>query len=127
MITAIQNKFAGHRIVIYPDASGKSRSTSGKSDIDLLKRARFTVRNLNKNPFVRDRVNKMNSAFLNGKGERLYLVNTNQCPVYTEGLEKQPYKNGEPDKEGGFDHITEAGGYFIHQHINKSKVAKIHS
>jgi len=28
-------------------------------------------------------------------------------------LERQTYKNGEPDKSTGFDHITEAGGYFI--------------
>jgi len=50
-------------MVIYPDASGKNRKTSGKSDIDLLRNSGFTVRHQSSNPPVRDRVNAMNSAF----------------------------------------------------------------
>jgi len=115
MIELIRERYRGHSIVIYPDASGKNRSTSGKSDIRLLREARFTIKSPSKNPFVRDRVNAMNNAFMNNKGERRYLVNTNNCPVYSEALEQQTYKNGVPDKTTGFDHICEAGGYFIHQ------------
>ena len=115
MIQVIKERYQGHSIVVYPDASGKNRSTSGKSDIRLLREARFTIRSLSKNPFVRDRVNAMNTAFLNNKGERNYLVNTNNCPVYSEALEQQTYKNGVPDKTTGFDHICEGGGYFIFQ------------
>lgn len=116
MINKIKNNFPNHRIVVYPDASGKNRKTSSsETDIQLLKRARFVVKNLNQNPSVRDRVNVMNAAFLNAKGERTYFVNTHNCPTYTEALEKQAYKNGEPDKTNGFDHPNEAGGYFIWQ------------
>lgn len=100
--------------VIYPDASGKNRNTSGKSDIDLLKAAGYTVRYTSKNPFVRDRVNAMNKAFKDINGEICYRVNANDCPEYVESLEKQGYKNGEPDKTGGFDHCVDAGGYFIY-------------
>ncbi|WP_417867971.1 terminase large subunit domain-containing protein [Xanthomarina gelatinilytica] len=125
MISKIQNRFKGHTIVIYPDASGANRKTSSAdTDIKLLKQARFVVKNLTSNPAVRDRVNTMNSAFLNAKGERGYLVNTNNCPIYTEALEKQAYKNGEPDKTTGFDHPNEAGGYFIWQ-FSKSKSIRI--
>ena len=106
-------------VVIYPDASGKNRSTSGRSDIDLLRQAGFVIRTGNRNPFVRDRVNAMNKAFMDINGLCNYKVNTDNCPVYTEALEQQGYKNGEPDKQGGFDHITEAGGYFVMEHNKK--------
>ena len=119
MIELIQARYSKHAIVIYPDASGKARSTSGKSDIVLLKEARFTIRQMNSNPLVRDRVNALNVALLNNKGQRNYLINRDNCPVYVEALEQQYYKNGVPDKQSGFDHITEAGGYFIYQHTRK--------
>lgn len=114
MIRLINTRYPGHKIVIYPDASGANRNTSGKSDIQLLMEAGFQLRATNKNPFVRDRVNAMNQRFLNNKGERRYFVNYFTCPEYTEALEQIVYKNNEPDKDSGLDHITDAGGYFIY-------------
>lgn len=114
MAGLIKSRYPNHRIVIYPDASGDNRKSSGKSDIDILKAAGFVVRKLSRNPFVKDRVNATNIALRDTKGNRTYMVNTNNCPTYTEALERQTYKNGEPDKTSGFDHITEAGGYFIY-------------
>jgi len=114
IVELIKSKYSNHSIVIYPDASGDNRKSSGKSDIVVLREAGFTIRKQSKNPFVKDRVNAVNAAFKNSKGERLYFINTNNCPVYTESTERQTYKNGEPDKTTGFDHITEAGGYFIY-------------
>jgi hypothetical protein len=114
MAELIKKRYPEHKIVIYPDASGDNRNSSGKSDIDILKKAGFLVRKLNKNPFVKDRVNSMNMAFSDSKSNKYYYINTNKCPVYTEALERQTYKNGEPDKKSGFDHITEAAGYFIY-------------
>lgn len=113
LIGLIKERFPKNKIIIYPDASGDNRKSSGKSDIDLLKSAGFVVRKLSKNPFVKDRVNAMNLAFLDANGNIIYYCNTDECPNYTEALEKQTYKNGEPDKTTGFDHVTEAGGYFV--------------
>ena len=113
MVTKLKENYKGYSIVIYPDASGKNRKTSGKSDVKLLKEAGFKVRVLTKNPFVRDRVNAMNTAFCNNEGVRTYFVNSNLCPSFSEALEQQIYKNGDPDKTGGFDHVNDAGGYFI--------------
>jgi hypothetical protein len=31
--------------------------------------------------------------------------------------ENQAYKNGIPDKQSGFDHITEAGGYCVFKNL----------
>jgi len=114
IIALIKQKFPGYKIIIYPDASGDNRKSSGRSDIDLLKSAGFVIRKLSKNPFVKDRVNAMNLSFSDSNGNVYHYVNTDQCPNYTEALEKQTYKNGEPDKTGGFDHVNEAGGYFIY-------------
>lgn len=114
IIALIMQKYPNHKVIVYPDASGENRKSSGRSDIDLLKGAGFVVRKPSKNPFVKDRVNSMNLTFLDSNGNILYYINTDTCPNYTEALENQVYKNGEPDKTSGFDHITEAGGYFVH-------------
>ena len=121
IIEIIKDRFPKHPIVIYPDSAGKARSTSGKSDHRLLKEAGFVIKSLKSNPLVKDRVNAMNLSFFNRKGERRYKVNRHNCPTYAEALEQQVYKNGAPDKTGGFDHITEAGGYCVYQHTKQFK------
>jgi len=110
MALLIKSKYPNNQIIIYPDASGKNRKSSGKSDVALLIDEGFLIRAPNKNPFIRDRVNAMNAAFRNGK----YFVNSFNCPEYTAALEQIAYKNGEPDKTSGLDHQVDAGGYFIY-------------
>jgi len=102
------------QIVVYPDSSGKNRKSVGASDTDitLLQQAGFTVMFNSQNPPVRSRVNSMNAMFCNSQGERRYLVNTFKCSNFTEKLEQQVYKNGEPEKDGTED-VNDAGGYFI--------------
>lgn len=123
MIGVINDRYSNHSIVVYPDASSGARKTSGGSDLQLLERARFTIRRQNKNSSVKNRVTIMNVCLLNNKGERKYKVNTNNCPRYTESLEKQAYdKRGVPDKQGGYDHLCDAGGYFIYTNETKIKL-----
>ena len=125
MISIIKERFSKHTVVVYPDASGENRnSAGGPTDIKLLKRAGFIVIVGESNPPVKSRVNAMNSAFENAKGERSYLVNENNCPVYAEALEQQVYKNGVPDKTSGHDHKNEAAGYFIYN-MNKKKTTRM--
>lgn len=117
VITTIQEKFAGHKINIYPDASGNSNKTvnATESDILLLRRAGFTVHVPNKNPFVKERVMAVNALICNSEGIRTLLVNTRLAPTVTECLEQQVYdQNGEPDKTEGKDHAPDALGYFLH-------------
>lgn len=112
MITILQQKFAGHKIVIYPDASGKARKTvnASTSDIALLEQAGFEVRVNNSNPAVKDRVLAMNGGLSKG---RVY-VNDAACPTVANCLEQQAYnKNGEPDKQSGKDHQNDATTYPI--------------
>lgn len=105
-------KNQGHRIIVYPDASGGSRKTvdASKSDIAVLQQAGFEIRAKSKNPAVRDRILAVNAAFDDG---RLW-VNAKECPVVAGNLEQQAYgKNGEPDKTSGTDHQNDATGYPI--------------
>ena len=116
MCQLIKEKYPTNRIIIYPDASGKNRNTSTtKTDIEILKLAGFVVHAKNSNPPVNDRLKNMNRMFCNGKNEIGYMVNTHKCTEYTEALERMAYdSNGQPDKSSGFDHITDAAGYFIY-------------
>tara|TARA_R110002012_G_scaffold190633_1_gene358213 strand:- start:20589 stop:21824 length:1236 start_codon:yes stop_codon:yes gene_type:complete len=114
MISILKDRYPKHRMVVYPDASGNARNTAGESDIKLLKKAKFKVQHAAKNPSVRDRITTVNGSFKNAKGEITNYINTNNCPDLTEAYEALPYKNGLPDKESGFDHITDADGYCVY-------------
>jgi hypothetical protein len=102
----------GHRIIIYPDASGDSRKSvdASKTDIALLQNAGFVVRVNSRNPAIKDRILATNKAFEVGK----IKVNDQACPTIVRCLEQQAYDdNGEPDKKSGFDHMNEAFSYFV--------------
>ena len=115
LIAAIQARYPDRIIVIFPDASGRSRKSvdASKSDIKLLRDAGFRINAPKKNPPIRQRVVSLNTMFLNGEKERHLLINTDKCPHTTEQLEKQIYDdNGVPVKDGDED-ILDGLGYCI--------------
>ena len=110
MIEGIRSKYEGHRIFVYPDASGGNASSKGATltDISLLTDAKFLVRAKKANPRVAERVLVANKRFENNEA----LVNTELCPELTNALEQQIYdRSGAPDKLAGLDHVTDAYGY----------------
>ena len=112
VIGTLEQRYQGHTICVYPDASGTSRKTvnASRSDIALLQQAGFQVRAPRKNPAIKDRILSANRGFEQG----LVRVNTKSCPEFTRCLEQQAYdKNGEPDKTSGHDHLNDAGTYPI--------------
>jgi PBSX family phage terminase large subunit len=116
LIRLIKDRYTGHKIIVYPDASGNSRKTTdaSTSDIELLRQAGFVVKSNWINPPVRDRILSVNKAFENKR----FLVNDIRCPDVAESLERQVYgENGEPDKSSGYDHMCEAAGYLVHYEI----------
>lgn len=117
MIALLKERYKdkGHRIFIYPDASGKSRKSvnASESDLALFRAAGFNVLVNASNPAVKDRVLSMN-GMIHNSGKRRYRVHPDNCPLLVESLEKQAYdKNGEPDKSSDLDHPVDAAGYFI--------------
>ena len=114
VVKIIKDRWAdkGHRIIMYPDASGASRKSvdASKSDIALLTQAGFVVRAHASNPAIKDRILATNKAFETGK----IKVNAKTCPTIARCLEQQSYDdNGEPDKKSGFDHMNDATSYFV--------------
>lgn len=112
MAGLLKSRYAGHKLYVYPDASGNSRKSvnASESDLSILRQHGFTVMVNPSNPPVKDRVNAMNKMI----GERSYRVHPDNCPQLVESLEKQCYdKNGEPDKSAGFDHVLDAAGYMV--------------
>lgn len=115
MIAELRKRYQGHRLHIYPDASGQARKSNNasESDLSLLRAANHLVLVNPANPAVKDRVLSMNQM-IHSEGARRLRVNIDGCPALVEGLEKQAYaKNGEPDKTSGLDHVIDAAGYFI--------------
>ncbi len=111
---SMKERFGGHEIRVFPDASGNNTSSKSASvsDLTILQNAGFKIRAHSTNPRVKDRVNAVNALILNGEGERRLKVNTKNCPELTECLEQQVYDvNGEPDKKSGKDHMCDAAGY----------------
>jgi len=110
----IKSKYPDKKICVYPDSSGKNRSTnSSMTDIQILKDYGFTVYARSSNPPVRDRINSMNGLLAHNK----LLVNTDMCPELTFALESQGYDDkGEPEKfkeHPAIDDWNDNLGYFI--------------
>lgn len=128
MCKIIKEKYPHNRIIVYPDSSGKNRSTNAdKTDIQILKNNNFLTKYKKTNPPVKDRIKNMNRLFNNSKGEIKYKVNTHKCPDYTEALERMGYdKHSTPDKSSGFDHITDAGGYFTYYEYPLKRKKKVY-
>ena len=119
MIEEIKARYDnGRRIVIYPDASGRSSKSvdASKSDIGLLKDAGFMVSAPKKNPPVRNRIVGVNTMLCNANGHRRLLINSNTCPTLMDNLLEQAYdKIGNPVKTNNVDHMIDALGYLCHR------------
>lgn len=111
----LRQRYPNNKIVIYPDSSGKNRTSSGgvaESDIAVLRGEpyKFECRFRPSNPRIRDRVNAMNAALEKGR----VRINSATCPRTVECLEQQAYdKRGAPDKTSGKDHQNDATTYPI--------------
>lgn len=115
---AIRELYPMNQIEINPDASCRSRSSSGLSDYDILMQDKFDfiVNVRRKNPEITHRIRAVNKSFENGK----LFVNLEKCPNFADALEQQSYKDGLPDKTSGLDHVLDAGGYAVVEQIYRS-------
>ncbi|UNU73274.1 terminase family protein [Moraxella nasovis] len=99
MAQILKERYSGHEICIYPDASGHNTSSKNASlsDHDILRQYGLKVYVNSTNPSIKDRLNAVNRLILDGQGKRTFKVNTKQCTELTDALEQQVYdKNGMP-------------------------------
>lgn len=115
MADEIKNRYPGQRVWVYPDPAGSARKTSSSTtDHAILRNAGFVVKARSSHPAVRDRINAVNSLLCNTQNQRRLIVHP-RCKRTIEGLTRHQYKEGTqvPDKNSGYDHITDALGYLV--------------
>lgn len=119
IVTLLTERYAHQHergdVVVIPDAASRQRTTTNakESDLSILKRGGFSIKEQLSNPAIEDRVNAMNVLLMS---DRLYV--SNACPHLIRSLEQQAYgKDGKPEKGGtGLDdpsHPVDAAGYAI--------------
>ena len=105
-------------VIIFPDSTGKAeKSNATRSDLEILWQAGFEVRAKNKNPFVKDRVNAMNSLLKSQNGSTRYKLNAENCKHTLRDFHQvERSDDGKLDKDqetSGLKHITDALGYLV--------------
>ena len=115
-INNVKVRYGSHDVTVYPDASGRAgRTNATVSDIGLIEQAGLRVEAPAKNPYVRDRVNAVNSLL----SHRRLAVNIEKCPKTTQALETQGYNDkGEPEKfntHPAIDDWADSLGYCMHR------------
>lgn len=116
MAIALNARYAGKKIIVYPDASGRKNTTNAsQSDVSILEQSGLQVEAPPANPPIRDRINSLNALLSHGK----IKINTDKCQHLTHALESQGYtEKGEPEKfndHPAIDDYCDALGYFIHR------------
>ena len=120
------SKYNGKDFILYPDASGKNRSSNAsQTNIQILETADFLIDAPNANPLVRDRINCVNKMLAT---DRIFI--NDRVEKLVKSLQVQSYKpNGEPEKwdehkGGAVDDWNDSFGYFISRKFNIKGYAK---
>jgi hypothetical protein len=115
-------------LMIYADASGSRRQTSGTSDLEMLKQyfrtgayGNVTFRIPPANPQVRDRVLLMNAKLAAADGTRCLTVH-GRCTELLKDFEQVIYKEGsqaiEKESDPKRTHLSDAVGYMVWQEFH---------
>ena len=116
IVSEIQRRYPGRKVLVYPDATGKRTNTNsqGISDHIILSNAGFKLVTDRANPNVNDSIIAVNSAF---KNSQVWI--DPGCRHLIDSLSRYAYKEGtrQPDKGSGFDHMADAIRYLIWQEI----------
>ena len=105
-------------IIIFPDSTGKHDSSNATiSDLAILKKAGFTVKAKEGNPYIIDRVNSVNSIMVDRGAKTRYLVNPKTCPKsvndWNRVIRTDDGKLDKKQEKQMIGHISAGAGYLI--------------
>lgn len=117
---ALTEKYNGHRIISYPDPSGRARKTSaavGVTDFKILETNKIVTRAHSKAPPIVDSVAAVNKKFKNANGDIDMLIHP-KCVNTIRSLERTQWVESNPDsatidKKEGVEHWTDALRYAV--------------
>ena len=117
---ALTDKYQGHRIISYPDPSGRARKTSaavGVTDFRILETHKIITRAHTKAPPIIDSVAAVNKKFKNANGDIDMLVHP-KCVNTIKSIERTQWLESNPDsatidKKEGIEHWTDALRYAV--------------
>ena len=115
----IRRRSPDRRIYIYPDASGGSRPTNAsRTDIQILESYGSSNQSPKANPPVQIGRLLCKLSWRTG-GAKIRMQIASGCKRTIECLELQSYtEKGDPDKEGGYDHMNDSLGYLVWREFN---------
>ena len=116
MAKHLKERYQHKALRVCPDMTGIRRTTNatlGQSDISILKQQGFSIDGT-RNPFVRDRLNAVNSALEKG----LVLVMDNCTHLIKDFEQVILNEYGEIDKSNpDLTHVSDAAGYLIYKYF----------
>lgn len=125
----IKQRYPNNTLYVYPDPTGKKRQTSacGTTDLKILEEEGFIVCAPYAPYASKDKWNTANTALCNAAGERRVFIARDKCKWLKDALKGYSFKeNGEPDKSGGLDHITDAFAYFLNYRFPMDDMNRIY-
>ena len=128
------SRFVGHKIVAYPDPSGRSRKTSaavGKTDFTILENAGITCLAPRAAPPIIDSAKSVNAMLMTAAGETNLYIHP-RCVGVIKSLERTKWTKGNGDvatvdKSEGIDHFSDGVRYGVHYHFPIQTTAPRHS
>ena len=113
-------------VIVYGDATGQARSTSSKTDYELIReffrgKAQFQLQidHPRANPRVKDRVNSVNAMLKNASGRRRIHVHPGCKELITDFYEVSWKQSGQFELDKATDkkrtHLSDALGYLVWQ------------
>jgi len=113
-------RFKGHRVIAYPDPTGKARKSSagvGRTDFSILQAAGIHVLSRRRSPPIIDSVSAVNTKLLNAREQvEIYIhpncINTIKSLERTVWLERNP-DSAMIDKNAGDEHHSDAIRYAV--------------
>jgi hypothetical protein len=110
----------GHRVIAFPDPTGKSRKTSapvGRTDFSILQAAGIPVLARPASPPIADSVNAVNRKLKNANGQIEVFVHP-RCKGMVESFEKTVWVENNPDlahidKKDGVEHFSDGARYMF--------------